>query len=184
MVIKPYYSIVGGSLLKNKNLKGKYYYLEPFQFQNKKLYFKTGCAHNQCTRHCAIPRADYENEYCHWAGNKKALESKSCTLQTSSEINWLDFSKATGSVITKELFVKSPHYTPTHIFLTEAVTPRCILPPSIGKRPPLQAGDPSASRCFPPLCLSWRRQNVCSPLTIPGTQAGLSFSFSPHGKKS
>lgn len=47
MVIKLYYSIEGGSLLKNENLKGRYYYLEQFQFPNKKLYFKMGCAHNQ-----------------------------------------------------------------------------------------------------------------------------------------
>lgn len=88
MVIKPYYSIVGGSLLKNENLKGRYYYLEQFQFQNKKLYFKMGCAHNQCITHSAIPRADYENYFCHWAGNRKALEAKSCILQTSLEMKY------------------------------------------------------------------------------------------------
>lgn len=84
MVIKPHYSMVGGSLLKNENLKGMYYYSEKFQFQNKKSSFKMGSVLDTVQSPGQIMKMIFATGQ----ETKKALESKSCIPQTSPEIKY------------------------------------------------------------------------------------------------
>lgn len=54
----------------------------------QKVAFQNGLCTQLAIGHSTIPRTDYENYFCHWTGNKKTLESKSCILQTSLEIKY------------------------------------------------------------------------------------------------
>lgn len=54
----------------------------------QKVVFQNGLCTQPAIGHSTIPRTDYENDFCHWAGKKKALELKFCILQTSLEIKY------------------------------------------------------------------------------------------------
>lgn len=52
----------------------------------QKVVFQNGLCTQPAIEHSTIPRTYYKNCFCHWAGNKKTLESKPCILQTSLEM--------------------------------------------------------------------------------------------------
>lgn len=98
----------------------------------KTLIFQNGLCTQPAYRRQCSPQGRLWKRFLILGRKQNTMKSKSCTSELLCKLSTLwDISKATECplqwIITKELFVKSPHYTPTHIFFPdEAITLCCL----------------------------------------------------------
>lgn len=163
-----------------------------FSFK-KTLIFQNGLCIQPVYKRQRSPQGRLWKWFLTLGRKQNTLKSKSCTSELLFKLTtpW-DISKATECplqwIITKELFVKSPHYTPTHTFFpSEAITLCSLSFASLYRKEASSAGRRSKVPCWCPSSDGWfihcSAGGTQSALQdLPLQEEGSGRPFSPHRK--